>query len=154
VDAIRSLRTHTYDIPAGPLTTSALLTQLTGEAWDIEAVIRVGAVSPIMLSIGDDEYVYQPASQMLSGPKGAMPIPLNEGRLQLRVLVDKTTVEIFGDLGQAYGMFVRSNPGGNATLQLRASQGHIEKLSAHSLRSAWADAWQMKPIWPVVAATK
>ena len=66
-----------------------------------------------------------------------MPIPLTDGRLLLRVLVDKTTVEIFGDRGQAYGMFVRGKPGGNAALELRASQGHVEKLSAHSLRSAW-----------------
>jgi fructan beta-fructosidase len=137
VQAIRSLRTHTYDIPAGPLTSSPMLTQLTGEAWDIEAVIRVGTISTITLSIGGDEYVYDPASQMLSGPKGAMSIPLNDGRLLLRVLVDRTTVEIFGDRGQAYGMFVRGRPGGNAALQLRASQGHIEEMMAHSLRSAW-----------------
>jgi hypothetical protein len=92
-----------------------------------------------MLSIGDDEYVYQPASQMLSGPKGAMPIPLSGGRLQLRVLVDRTTVEIFGDRGQAYGMFIRSNPSNSVPLELRTMSGeaYVEKLSAHSLRSAW-----------------
>jgi hypothetical protein len=83
------------------------------------------------MSIGGDEYVYQPASQMLSGPKGSMPIPLNAGRLQMRILVDRTTVEIFGDRGQAYGMFVRNNPGGNALLAL-----HTWKLGfgAHACR--------------------
>ena len=94
------------------------------------------------MSIGGDEYIYHTASQMLSGPKGAMPIPFTEGRLQLRILVDKTTVEIFGDRGQAYGMFVRGNPGGNAALELRTWKSlwggvHVEKLSVHSLRSAW-----------------
>jgi len=79
---------------------------------------------------------------MLNGPKGALPIPLSDGRLQLRILVDKTTVEIFGDRGQAYGMFIRNNPGGNASLKLYTwkliSDGlHVEKLSVHSLRSAW-----------------
>lgn len=139
VDAIRSLRIRTCDIPAGPLTPSPLLTELTGEAWDIEAEIRVGTVNPIVLSIGGEEYVYQPASQMLSGPKGAMPIPLTDGRVELRVLVDKTTVEIFGDHGHVYGMFVRSNTGGNAPLELRTMWGevHVEKLSVHSLRSIW-----------------
>lgn len=145
VDTIRSLRTHTYDFPAGPLTPSPLLAELKGEAWDIEAVIRVGSVAcPVLMSIGGDEYVYQPASQMLNSPKGAMPIPLNNECLRLRVLVDRTTVEIFGDRGQAYGMFIRSNPGGLVplelrTLELRAIEGKVdvEKLSAHSLRSAW-----------------
>lgn len=147
VDAIRSLRVHTYDFPGGPLTTSPLLADLKGEAWDVEAVINVGTISPVLMSIGGDDYVYQPASQMLSGPKGAMPIPLNDGRLQLRVLVDRTTVEIFGDRGQAYGMFIRSNPGGIVPLELRTiwsqvhiDKVHIEKLSAHSLRSAWSTA--------------
>lgn len=145
VDAIGSLRTHTYDFPPGPLTTSPLLAELKGEAWDVDAVIKVGTVIPVLMSIGGDEYIYQPASQMLSGPKGAMPIPLMDGRLKLRVLVDRTTVEIFGNLGQAYGMFIRSNPGGIVPLGLRAMWGEahidkvqVEKLRAHSLRSAWS----------------
>lgn len=141
VAAIRSLRTHTYDFPAGPLTSSPLLVELKGEAWDVEVVIDVGVVPrPVLVTIGGDEYVYQPASQMLSGPKGAMQIPLNDGRLQLRVLVDRTTVEIFGDRGQAYGMFIRTSPGGMVPLELRTmwDKVHVEKLTAHSLRSAWS----------------
>jgi len=139
VDAIRSLRIRTYDIPAGELASSALLTELTGEAWDIEAVIRVGTANAIVLSISGEEYVYQTSLRMLSGPKGAMPIPLNDERLCLRVLVDRSTVEILGDRGQAYGMFIRSNPGGNVPLKLRTNIGevYVEKLSVHSLRSAW-----------------
>jgi fructan beta-fructosidase len=141
VEAIRSLRTRTYDFPAGPLTPIPLLAELTGEAWDIEAVIRVGNTAyPILMSIGGDEYAYRPGSQILSGPEGAMAIPLNDGRLQLRVLVDRTTVEIFGDYGQAYGIFVRSKPGGIVPLGLRTMKRnmHVEKLSVHSLRSAWS----------------
>jgi fructan beta-fructosidase len=145
VEAIRSLRTHTYDLPPAPLTESALLTELKGDAWDIEAVIRVGTVSPVLMIIGGDEYIYQPASQMLRGPKGSMQIPLNGGRLSLRILVDRTVVEVFGDSGQAYGMFVRDNPGGSAPLELRtwkliSEPVHVEKLTAHSLRSIWSTA--------------
>jgi fructan beta-fructosidase len=142
VEAIRSLRIRTCDFPAGPLTASPMLAELKGEAWDIEAVIRIGTISPVRMNLGGDEYIYYPASQMLSGPRGAMAVPLDEGRLKLRMLVDRTTVEIFGDRGQAYGMFVRSHPGGNAPLELQTwdffSDGvRVEKLSAHSLRSAW-----------------
>lgn len=142
IDAIRSLRTHSYDLPAGLLTTSPQLADLKGGAWDIEAVINFVAVYPVVMKIGGDEYLYQPASQMLSGPKGAIPIPLTNGSLQLRVLVDRTTVEIFGDRGQAYGMFIRSNPGDSAPLELRTIWGEVqvEKLSAHALRSAWSTA--------------
>lgn len=137
VDSIQSLHLSTFEIPAGPLTASPLLTHLRGDAWDIEAVIEVGVISPITLSIGGDDFVYNPSQQILSGPKGAMPIPLNAGRLRMRVLVDRTTVEIFGDVGQAYGMFVRGTPDAGAPLQLQAWQGQIEKLSVHSLRSVW-----------------
>lgn len=142
VDAIRSLRTHSYDIPAGQLTSSPLLTEIRGEAWDIEAVIRMGTVSPVIMSIGGDEYIYRPTLQMLIGPNGAMAVPLTDGRLRLRILVDRTAIEFFGDRGQAYGMFGRSNPGGNAALALRtwekfSEDMHVEKLSAHALRSVW-----------------
>lgn len=142
VEAIRSLRIHSYDLPAGLLTPSPQLTELKAEAWDIEAAINVGTAYPVLMKIGGDEYFYQPASQMLTGPKGAMPIPLANGCLQLRILVDRTTVEIFGDRGQAYGMFIRSNPGGSAPLELRTIWGEVqvERLSAHSLRSAWVES--------------
>lgn len=113
-----------------------------GEAWDIEAVIKVGDVSRIVVDLGGDDYVCLPASQVLSGPRGAMPIPPDDGRLQLRILVDKTTVEVFSDRGQAYGMCVRDNPGANASLEARTWKApwggvHVEKLSVHSLKSAW-----------------
>jgi fructan beta-fructosidase len=142
VETIRSLRTRTYHYPAGPLTPAPLLAELEGEAWDIEAVFRIGTVSPVLLKIGADEYVYHPASQMLRSPTGAMIVPLADGRLQLRILIDRTTVEIFGDCGQAYGMFVRSDPGEHAPLQLRtwkltSDEVRVEQLIAHSLRSAW-----------------
>jgi fructan beta-fructosidase len=140
VDALRSLRTRTYDFPAGPLTTSALLADLKGDAWDIESVISVGSMAcPVAIHIGSDEYVYRPSSQMLIGPKMAMSIPLNGERLRFRILVDRTTVEIFGDHGQAYGMFLRSKPGGLVPLELRTLWGavRLETLSVHSLRSAW-----------------
>jgi hypothetical protein len=103
-------------------------------------VIRVGHLCfSVLMRIGGDEYVYRSASQTLSGPQGAMQIPLTDGRLTLRVLVDRTTVEVFGDRGQAYAIFIRSNPGGSAPLELRTVWGEmqLEKLSAHSLRSSW-----------------
>ena len=71
-------------------------------------------------------------------------IPVDGARLRLRIIVDTATVEIFGDRGQAYAMFTRSNPGGFASLELRTiSKGgevHVEKLSGHSLTSAWTTA--------------
>ena len=142
VDAIQSLRTRTYEFPASPLTSSPLLAELKGEAWDIEAVFRPGTVSPILMSIGGDEYIYHPASQMFSGPGGAMAIAHPDRQLRLRILVDRTTVEVFGDRGQAYGMFARGKPGGNAALELRTWQlipdgTCVERLIVHSLRSVW-----------------
>lgn len=140
VDAIRSLRTRTYDFPAGPLTRTPLLTELNGAAWDIEAVINVGVINfPILMCIAGDEYIYHPASQILTSKHDAMPIALSDGQLHLRILVDRTTVEIFGDRGQAYGMFIRSDPGGNAPLELRTTYGEVQlaKMKVHALRSAW-----------------
>ena len=142
VDAIRSLRTQSHDVPPGPLTPTPLLVALDGDAWDIEAVIRIGTISPVLLKIGADEYLYHPASQMLIGPTGAIPIPLTKRRLTLRILVDRTTVEIFGDCGQAYGMFIRSSSSGNTALELRTwklikDELYVEKMSVHLLRPAW-----------------
>lgn len=142
VDAIRSLRTRTHDFPPAVLTPSALLTELDGETWDIEAVFRMGEISPVLMSLGGDEYHYLAGSQTLRGPGGSVVVPISDGKLRLRILIDRTTVEIFGDLGQAYAMFVRSTPGGNAALALRTWGAYpdglrVEQLSVHALRSAW-----------------
>jgi len=138
IDAIRSLRIRTHEVPAGPLKGATLLEELSGEAWDIETVIKVGTIKSITMSLGGDDYVYHPATQILSGPKGSVPIPLDDGRLRLRVLVDRTTIEVFGDQGQAYGMFARTNPTTLAALKLSSAQGEVVSLKAHSLRSAWS----------------
>ncbi len=144
IDAIRSLRSDSHDFSGRLLTASPLLTGLEGEAWDIELTVRLGSISPVKLSIGGDDYIYRPAAQMLGGPNGAMSIPVSDGCLTLRLLVDRSSVEIFGDLGQAYGMFVRTRPGGNAALSLSTWEGvaeelRIDVLRVHALRSIWKD---------------
>jgi hypothetical protein len=124
------------------LTPSALLTELDGEAWDIEAVFKMGEISPVLMSLGGDEYHYLAGSQTLRGPGGSVVVPITDGKLRLRILIDRTTVEIFGDLGQAYGLFCRSHPGDKAALALRTWGAYpdglrVERLSVHALRSAW-----------------
>jgi fructan beta-fructosidase len=137
VESISSLYLHTHDYPAGPFGNVPLLTDLSGTAWDIDLTIRVGPVAQIVMNVAGDDYAYDPPSQILAGPKGALPVPLTDGRLQLRILVDRTTVEIFGDRGQAYGVFSRDKPGESAPLRLQSWQGYLEKLRVHALRSAW-----------------
>jgi fructan beta-fructosidase len=141
ISAIGTLRISTHRIQPQTLTTSSpLLSELKGEAWDIHTIINVGSVnSPVLFTIGGDEFTYRPASQMLTSAQGGMQIPLQNGRLRLRMLVDRTTIEIFGDRGQAYGLFVRQNPGAEASLALRTifNEVYVEKLIVHALKSAW-----------------
>jgi fructan beta-fructosidase len=137
VDSISSLYLHNYECPSGQLTGSPLLTELAGGAWDIELTIKVSTIAPISLSLGNDEYTYHPPSQMFSGPNGDLPIPLSDERVRMRILVDRTTIEVFGDRGQAYAIFARNKAGQNAPLKLQAWEGHLETLRAHALRSAW-----------------
>jgi len=144
VASLESLRTETFKFPAGPLRGTPLLTELAGDAWDIEAVFRVGSIAFIIWDLGGDKFIYDAAERRLNGPGGSVGIPLVAERLRLRLLVDRTSIEVFGDCGQAYGVFARTAPGAPAPLALslgeaksRDSGVEIESLVVHALRSAW-----------------
>jgi sucrose-6-phosphate hydrolase SacC (GH32 family) len=139
VDALRSLRVETHRFEDVRLAADSPLPALSADAWDLEARLAVTPGGPIELQIGADTYSYSMASQVLSGPRGSMHIPLGGDELVVRILVDRTTVEVFGGRGEAYGVFARTDPGQPAELGLRAAWGfpraRIVELLAHELAS-------------------
>jgi len=147
INALRTLRKKTHRIANVRITSESQL-ELSADAWDIEARVAVAPDAtmgaPIEFQIGADTYSYRIASQALTGPGGSMHIPAVGGELSARILIDRTTVEIFGDRGQAYGVFRRTDPGKPASLAIRLGSPHpsrhhsrIIELLAHELARSW-----------------
>ena len=67
------------------------------------------------------------------------PLPLVDGRVQLEILVDRLSIEIFGNAGRIYmpmGMVLDVD---NKSLGISAQGGTatIQSITVHEMKSAW-----------------
>ncbi len=82
---------------------------------------------------------YDVKSATLSCAGCSAPVQAREGRLRLRLLVDRTSIELFANEGERY-MPLRVIPSDQLkTLDVfaRGGQARIVSLQVHELGSAW-----------------
>ena len=90
---------------------------------------------------------YEVPNHILRVNDGVAPLPLPDDRLKVRILVDRTTLEVFGNDGQAtLTGFFNADPD-LKDLSLTASGGtaKIVKLDVHELKSVWKTQGQEAP---------
>ncbi len=94
----------------------------------------------ITLDLRGTPFVIDVKSQKLTSGKTGMPMPIREGRLDLRVICDHNLIEVFTDYGFKFGAFPHM-PNAEARLapKLTASGGEakIVLLDVHELKSVW-----------------
>ena len=139
VRELTALRAHSSVLKSGPLRPRINpLAGLHGELLDVIAVIDPKGAETITFDLRGVPIVYELKAQQLSCADAKAPLPLHNGRLQLRLLVDRTSIEIFGNEGQLYMSVVMAIPRGNTSLALTADkEAGIEALEVHTLRSIW-----------------
>jgi sucrose-6-phosphate hydrolase SacC (GH32 family) len=117
-----------------------LLSQIQGEMFHIRAQIRLEDVQKTGFVIRDVPVTYNIEQKELSCQgKAAHLIPVNK-KIRLELLVDRTSIEIFGNDGQVYmptGVILADN---SKLLEIFTKGGNIvvESLEVFELDSAWA----------------
>ncbi len=118
------------------------LIDIQGELFDIDAVISAGSSSEfgfdlrgqkISYVVGDGELFFNGVSARL---------PLLDGKIKLRILVDRTSIEIFGNGGRvSMSSCAFINPE-NKNLGFYSSSGSakLAKIRISSLKSGWERA--------------
>jgi fructan beta-fructosidase len=139
VEAVKSLRYEEKDIGRQALDPgSPLLRDLTGDTFDIEAEIEPANATEIVLNVKGQALKWGKGSLTIAG--ASAPLAAGVGRpLRLRVLVDRTSIEVYNEDGSvsmttAYLPDAKSPP-----LSLTASGGEAHVNSLH--------VWRMKSIW-------
>ncbi len=115
------------------------LSGLEGELWDISADIEIGTALEVGFHVRGIPVSYDVGNATLSCAGCSAPVQVREGRLSLRILVDRTSIEVFANGGEVY-MPVRSIPSDQLkTLDVfaRAGKARLVGLQVHELRSAW-----------------
>ncbi|HSQ79135.1 MAG TPA: glycoside hydrolase family 32 protein [Candidatus Bathyarchaeia archaeon] len=113
-----------------------------GELWDIEADLEPRAAREVGLRVRGTEIVYDAEAKTLSCLGRTAPVELDGGRLALRVLVDRASIEIFAG-GGAVTMCSCFLPD-PADLSLgafaRGGEAAIARLTLYRLESIWPEA--------------
>ncbi len=115
------------------------LAAIQGDLFHIRAEIEPGAAAEITFRVRGEPITWAAREQKLAWKNFSAPLALNRGRLQLQILVDRTSLEIFAQNGAVpfTGCFLP--PPTDKSLGLTCSGGpaKIISLDVIELRSAW-----------------
>jgi len=110
-----------------------------GELWDIEAELDPGSAQEVGLRVRGLEIVYDTRAKTLACLGKTAPLEAADGRISLRVLVDRTSIEIFagGGLVAMCSCFLPDLLARSLDAFARGGEARIAALALHELKSAW-----------------
>ena len=116
-----------------------LFSGLTGELFDIRAEVELGNAQSVGLRVRGEAVHYNVATKTLSCLGRSAPLRPENGRIKLQILVDRTSLEVFGNDGNAVmtSCFLPSDA--NKGLEIEAKGANVKIVSAavYPLKSIW-----------------
>lgn len=121
--------------PAGPNP----LASVKGELLDLDAEIEIGAAATVKLHLAGQTIRYDAAKRELEcdGKRASMDAP--GGVMKLRVLLDRTSLELFGEDGVVTMGFCFAPPdhAGPPVIEARGGDAKIRRMTVWPIRPAW-----------------
>lgn len=137
LESLRAARQHWADFVL-PDSNSAL--QLaSGELFDIETEIEVGDAARIVLDIRGHQVEYLAKERQLAALGSKAPLPLTDGQIKLRILIDRTSVEVFANDGRVCMASCFLPDPQNLRIRIYADGG--------TARARTLTVWELKSIW-------
>ena len=140
VKEIRKIQGRKYHYRGKTLQSGEILdTKIKSELFEIRAGFSVGDATEFGFVIRGIPVVYNTAERILTCQDMRAPLEPEKGRINLAILVDRTSFEIFGNNGRIYmPMRVYPDPD-NKTLEVYSEGGEtrIGHLRTYELKSIW-----------------
>jgi len=116
-----------------------LLAGLSGDLFHLRAEFEIGDAQEVGFIIRGLPVLYHAAKQEVTCCKAFGPLRSEKGRICLEVLVDRASIELFGNGGETYLVAGMIPPDDNTSLELISKGGTatIKSLDVYQLRSAW-----------------
>lgn len=111
-----------------------------GELLDIEVELEPGSASEVGLTVRGERVSYHAGEQRLTCLGREAPLPTREGRIHLRILLDRASLEVSGNRG-AVSMptcFIPDPAAMGLDLYAVGGEAGVHRLDVRWLRSAWA----------------
>ncbi|MFO0951938.1 MAG: GH32 C-terminal domain-containing protein [Isosphaeraceae bacterium] len=113
-----------------------------GDLMDVTVEVEVGEKGSFTLFVHGVPVQYDASLAELSCEKVTAPLPAEKGLVKLRVLVDRGSVEVFGNGGRVVLSKGVIPPRDERGVAIRAGRGDltVRSIEVHPLRSAWETA--------------
>jgi len=110
-----------------------------GELFHVRAVFRPGGAGKVGLVVRGTEVVYNASEQQLSCLDKTAALSPVDGVVRLELLVDRTSIEVFGNDGRVYMPMGVIPPDNNQSLRILTEGGSakFDALEIHHVRSVW-----------------
>ena len=105
----------------------------------LKAQFSLGAAQSVVFQFQGVTVTYNAASQQISCNGNTPSLPPLNGSVQLEIIVDRDTIEIFGNHGQLYMPLPAANSTGNSLISLTCAGGsaNFSSLTVNKLKSIW-----------------
>ena len=116
-----------------------LLAGLTGELFDIRAEVALNDASAVGFKIRGEDVRYDVAEKQLTFLERSGPLVPQDGKIRLHILVDRISIEAFGNNGELSMTSYFLPELDNADIGIYAEGGTatLVSLKVHELKSAW-----------------
>jgi sucrose-6-phosphate hydrolase SacC (GH32 family)/catechol 2,3-dioxygenase-like lactoylglutathione lyase family enzyme len=116
-----------------------LLEGIEGELFDIRAEISVDEAAELGFVVRGIPVVYDAGKEILTCRDYSAAFKPKQGRIRLRILVDRASIEIFGNDGRLYMPIGLLLPENDRSLKFFARSGSalIDALTIHEVKSIW-----------------
>ena len=116
-----------------------LLAGLTGELFDIRAEVTLNGASAVGVKIRGEDVRYDVPEKQLTFLERSGPLVPQDGKIRLHILVDRISIEAFGNNGELSMTSYFLPELDNADIGIYAEGGTatLVSLKVHELKSAW-----------------
>lgn len=111
----------------------------SSDLWDVQAEFEVGQASEVGLRIRGEAVSYSARDGKLRCLGREAPLKPERGRIKIRALVDRTSLEAFGNGGRVSltSCFLPKQRDRGIEVFANGGRARLVNLTAHPLRSAW-----------------
>ncbi len=108
--------------------------------WDVDLSVRCPAEASFTITVNGHDITYTAATEALTTMNTTAPLAARKGLVQLRILADVTSLEVYGNRGRTSVTGCVLPVAGSAGITVTCHGGNCElvKLTVHSLHSAWS----------------
>jgi len=116
-----------------------LLAGVSGDLFHLRAELEIGDAQEVGFIVRGVPVLYRAAKQEVTCGKAFGPLRSEKGRICLEVLVDRASIELFGNDGETYLVAGMVPADDDTSLELISKGGTatVRSLEVYELRSAW-----------------